>query len=173
MLKKPRIEVSYDEELMEVERITEGDWTAVICGRQLWVVGSDKRIQAASHSTCCLLPYFPTVLLFYSFDICQLLVRTNLSPWPHLPVSSSFPCQRPHCKTCPTCIDSLFFTSLVTNLTYLIPSLMSPAISVSIHLVDLFTCTQCDAFYMGETRNSLSTRMSHLELSYQFTIPWH
>ena len=49
----------------------------------------------------------------------------------------------------------LIFTSPGTNLNY---PIHAHATCSSSDFIYLLTCTQCDAFYVGETKNSLSTR---------------
>ena len=49
------------------------------------------------------------------------------------------------------------FLSPVTNLTY---SIHTHDTCSSSKLIYFLTCTQCDSFYVGETKNSLSTRMN-------------
>jgi hypothetical protein len=53
--------------------------------------------------------------------------------------------------------SSLSFTSPVTNITY---PLHTHATYSSSNLIYLLTCTQCDSFYVDETKNSLSTKMN-------------
>ena len=53
--------------------------------------------------------------------------------------------------------SSLSFTSPVTDLTY---PIHTHATCSSSNLIYLLTCTQCDSFYVGETRNGLSARMN-------------
>ena len=64
----------------------------------------------------------PSITLQHPPNFHQLLVRTNLDPWPPHPNTGSYPCQRPQCKTCPIHHSSLTFTNPLTNLTH--PTLM-------------------------------------------------
>ena len=109
---------------------------------------------------------FPTTLVFIPWGASSKKVTTcsylipllaNIVPLPPHPTPGSFPCKRSHCQTCPIHPSSLFFTSPVINLTYLIHTL---ATCSSSNLIYLLICTHCDAFYVRETKNSLSTTMN-------------
>ena len=76
-----------------------------------------------------------------------------LDPQLPRPSPGSYPCLRPHHKTCSIHPSSLSFTSPVTNLSY---PIHTHATCFSSNLIYLPTCTQCD---VGETKNNLSTRM--------------
>ena len=66
-------------------------------------------------------------------------------------------------KICPMHLSSLPLTRPVMNLTY---PIQNHAICSSINLIYFLICTHCDAFYMGETENILSTRMIGDRFSY-------
>ena len=77
--------------------------------------------------------------------------------------TGSRPCNRPQCKTCPIHHPANTFTSSRTNVTY---PITNHAYCKSINLIYQLECTECNAFYLGKTRRSLSDRMN----GHRFTI---
>ena len=71
--------------------------------------------------------------------------------------TGSLPCNRPRCKTCPLHHPANSFTSSRTNVTY---PITTHADSKTMNLIYQLQCTECNAFYIGETRHSLSDCMN-------------
>ena len=67
------------------------------------------------------------------------------------------PCNRPRCKTCPIHHPTNSFTSSRTNVTY---PITTHADCKSMNLIYQLECTECNAFYIGETSRFLSDRMN-------------
>ena len=62
--------------------------------------------------------------------------------------TGSRPCNRPRCKTCPIHHPANSFTSSCTNVTY---PFTTHADCKSMNLIYQLECTECNAFYIGES----------------------
>ena len=92
-------------------------------------------------------------LLTKPSNLSQLIVDMSLCPHrPAVPTGSW-----PWCKTCPIHHPANSFTSSCTNLTY---PITTHADCKSMNLIYQLQCTECNAFYIGETRRSLSDHMN-------------
>ena len=87
----------------------------------------------------------------------QLIVDSSLRPHSTATPTGSRPCNRPRCKICPIHHPANSFTSSRTNVTY---PISTPADRKSMNLIYQLQCTECNAFYIGETCRSLSDRMN-------------
>ena len=95
----------------------------------------------------------PSVTFRKPSNLRQRIVDTSLCPHNPATPTSSRPCNRPRCKTCPIHPPANSFT----NLTYPITTY---ADCKSMDLIYQLQCNVCNAFYIGETRRSLSDRMN-------------
>ena len=77
--------------------------------------------------------------------------------WSGATPTDSRPWNRLRCKTCPIHHPANSFTSSRTNVTY---PITTHANCKSINLIYQLQCTECNAFYIGETRRSLSDHMN-------------
>ena len=124
----------------------------------MYILKESHNILLSEPSISNLLPPPPSIMFCHSPNLCQLLTRTNLDPWPPCPIPGSCPYQRTCCKTCPIHNSS----KSPAHLTY---PIHIHAIVSSSNLIYLLTSTQCDALYMGEKKNNFSTRISKWEVT--------
>ena len=89
------------------------------------------------------------------------LIHLASRPWnklrKHFCSTGSQPSYRLRCRTCPIHHPVNSFTSSCTNITYLITT---HAYCKSMNLIYRLQCTECNAFYIGETCRFLSDRMN-------------
>ena len=88
---------------------------------------------------------------FLERDLVGLCVRmaTGRSGFDTVTPTGSQPCNGPQCKTCPFHHPANSFTSSCTNIT-------THADCKFMNLIYQLQCTECNAFYIGETCHSLS-----------------
>ena len=90
-------------------------------------------------------------------NLCQLTVDKSLHPHNPAAPTGSRPYNRLRCLTCPSHHPTSPFTSSCTALTY---PITTHADNKSMNLIYQLQCTNCKAFYIGETHRSLSDHMN-------------
>jgi hypothetical protein len=121
------------------------------------ILKENHHILLSELSTCNLLPCLPFNHLPHPPNLHQLLVRNNLDPGPHILQFVPTFARDSTIQPDPHRPAAQSLTRPVTNLIY---PLHTHATCSSSKFIYLLTCTQCDAFYKDEIKNSLSTRMN-------------
>ena len=121
--------------------------------------GSLGKVSTSSHQIHQLRTSSPNLLLSLQQtpNLRQLIVDTSLCPHNPATAIDCQPCNRSQCKTCPSHHLGNSFTSSGTSLAY---SIIIHVDCKSMNLMYQLECTDCIAFYIGETRCSLSDHMN-------------
>ena len=116
-----------------------------------------KVVYSSAPSTQDLLTKPPSVTFRKPPNLRQLIVDTSLCTHSTATPTGSRPCNQRQYKTCSIHHPVNSFTSSRTNVTY---PITTHADCKSMNLIYHLKCTECNVFYIGETRRSLSDRMN-------------